>query len=518
MKRCPTCLQIYKDETLNFCRLDGATLMIIPPSSESLTRLITPTAHGSDAVLERDSPAEASPDNAIQTSRSLPTGAERRPETKYAKSGGVNIAYQTIGEGALDLVYVMGWVSNLDHFWEDPSYSRFLNRLASFSRLILFDKRGTGLSDRVHESELPTLEQRMDDVRAVMDAVGSNRAALLGVSEGGPMCALFAATYPERTSALIMYGTYAKRIWSPDYPWAPTPEERQKWYDLLEQGWGGIVDLQTMAPSVATDEHFKEWWAAYLRRSASPGAALAFARMNTQIDIRHVLPAIRVPTLIIHRAGDLDARVEGGRYMAEQIPGAKYVELPGDDHLPWVGDQDKILDAVEEFLSGILHPPELDRVLATVLFTYIVGPGSQAAELGADQWREVLGRHHALVRKELERFRGREIEATENKCLAIFDGPARAIRAACAVRDAARWLGVEVKAGLHTGEFEMIGDSISGVALVIGAQVADQAATGEILVSSTVKDLVSGSGIEFSDRGVHVLEGSPGEWKLFAVE
>ena len=518
MKRCPTCQHIFTDGTLNFCRHDGATLTIIPPSSENLTMLINPTARDSDAVRTRVFPAEASPSNAIQTSSSLSTEAGRRPETKYAKSGGVNIAYQVIGEGPLDLVYVMGWVSNLDHFWEDPSYARFLNRLTSFSRLILFDKRGTGLSDRVHESELPTLEQRMDDVRAVMDAVGSDRAALFGVSEGGPMCALFAAAYPDRTSALIMYGTYAKRIWSPDYPWAPTPEERQKWYDLLEQGWGGIVDLHTMAPSVATDEHFKEWWAAYLRRSASPGTALALAKMNTQIDIRHVLPAIRVPTLIIHRAGDLDANVGGGRYMAGQVPGAKYVELPGDDHLPWVGDQDAILGAAEEFLSDILHPPELDRVLATVLFIRTVGPTSRAAELRADQWRNLLERHHSLVRRELERFRGREIEATENECLAIFDGPARAIRAACAVRDSARRLGIKVKGGLHTGECEMIGDKISGVALEIGAQVAARAGTGEILVSSTVKDLVSGSGIEFSDRGTHGLEGSLGEWKLFVVE
>ena len=518
MKRCPTCRHIYTDETLNFCRHDGVTLTSIPPSSENVTKLINPTSPDSDAVRRRVYPAGASPGDAIQTSPSLPADAGRRPETKYARSGGVNIAYQVIGEGALDLVYVMGWVSHLDHFWEDPSYARFLNRLASFSRLILFDKRGTGLSDRVHETELPTLEQRMDDVRAVMDAVGSDRAALFGVSEGGPMCALFAATYPERTSALIMYGTYAKRIWSPDYPWAPTPEERQKWYDLLEQGWGGIVDLHTMAPSVAADEHFKEWWAAYLRRSASPGAALALAKMNTQIDIRHVLPAIRVPTLIIHRAGDLDAGVEGSRYMAGQISGAKYVELSGDDHLPWVGDQDAILSAAEEFLSGILHPPELDRVLATVLFIRTVGPSGREAELRADEWRDLLGRHHALIRRELERFRGREIEATENECLAIFDGPARAIRAAYAVRDGARWLGVEVKAGLHTGECEMIGGKISGVALLIGAQVAAESGAGEILVSSTVKDLVAGSGIEFSDRGVHALEGSLGEWKLFAAE
>ncbi|HEY3040185.1 MAG TPA: alpha/beta fold hydrolase, partial [Pyrinomonadaceae bacterium] len=293
--------------------------------------------------------------------------AYARPETHYAKSGDVNIAYQVVGNGPVDLVYVMGWVTNLDYFWEEPSYARFLNRLASFSRLILFDKRGTGLSDRVHESELPTLEQRMDDVRAVMDAVGSERAALLGVSEGGPMAALFAATYPERTSALVMYGSYAKRVWDPAYPWAPTPEERQKFLDLIQQDWGGVVDAAIMAPTRARDERFKEWWATHLRRSASPGAALALAKMNTQIDITNILPTIRVPTLIVHRTGDLDANVGGARYMARQIPGAKYVELPGDDHLPFVGNQEAILDEIEKLLDGIRHVPVFDRVLATVL-------------------------------------------------------------------------------------------------------------------------------------------------------
>src|SRR5437899_1995187 len=303
--------------------------------------------------------------------------ATKRPETKYARSGDVNIAYQVIGSGPLDLVYVMGWVTNLDYFWEEPSYARFLARLASFSRLILFDKRGTGLSDRVHETELPTLEQRMDDVRAVMDAVDSRRAVLFGVSEGGPMSALFAATYPERTAGLVMYGSYAKRIWSPDYPWAPTPVQRQEFFDLIQQGWGGVVDVHVMAPSRANDENFKEWWATYLRRSASPGAALAFARMNTQIDIRSVLPTISVPTLVLHRTGDLDANVEGGRYLAERIPGAKYIQFSSDDHLPWVGDQDSILDEIENFLGDIQHPPELDRVLSTIMVLHMAGLTSQ---------------------------------------------------------------------------------------------------------------------------------------------
>jgi len=441
-----------------------------------------------------------------------------RPETRYARSGDVNIAYQVVGSGELDLVYVMGWVSNLDYFWEEPSCARFLSRLASFSRLILFDKRGTGLSDRVPESQLPTIEQRMDDVRAVMDTVGLERAALFGVSEGGPMCALFAATYPERTSALVMYGTYAKRIWDPDYPWAPTPQERQKFYDAIQQGWGGIVDLATLAPSVAHDERFKQWWASYLRLSASPGAALALARMNTEIDIRHVLPAIRVPTLVLHRTGDLDIDVRGSRYMAERIPGAKYVELPGADHLPWIGDHDAILDEAEEFLTGVRRGPEPDRVLATVLFTDIVGSTERAAELGDRRWRDLLDGYYALVRRELGRFRGREIDTAGDGFFAAFDGPARAIRCACAVRDAVRPLGIGIRAGLHTGEVEVMGDKVGGIAVHIGARVAAHAGADEVLVSNTVRDLVAGSGIRFEDRGTHVLKGVPGEWRLFAVE
>ena len=440
-----------------------------------------------------------------------------QPETRYARSGGVNIAYQVVGNGPLDLVYVMGWVSNLDYFWEEPSYARFLTRLASFSRLILFDKRGTGLSDRVHESELPTLEQRMDDVRAVMDAVGTPRAALFGVSEGGPMCATFAATFPERTSALVMYGSYAKRIWAPDYPWAPTPQVRQKFFDAIQEGWGGVVDLATLAPTATADARFREWWAAYLRRSASPGAALALAKMNTEIDIRHVLPAIRVPTLIIHRTGDLDIDAGGSRYMAERIPGARYVELPGNDHLPWVGDQDAIVDETEEFLTGVRRGPEPDRVLATVMFADVVGSTERAAAMGDRRWRDLLEGYHALVRRELSRYRGREIDTAGDGMFAMFDGPARAVRCASSIRDAVRPLGLEVRVGLHTGEVEMMGDNAGGIAVHIGARVAAHAGAGEVLVSSTVKDLVAGSGLRFEDRGTQVLKGVPGEWRLFAV-
>jgi pimeloyl-ACP methyl ester carboxylesterase len=456
------------------------------------------------------------------TATGMSTGLQydpgRPPETMYARSGDVNIAYQVIGDAPLDLVFVMGWVSHLEYFWREPSFARFLLRLASFARLILFDKRGTGLSDRVPINELPTLEQRMDDVRAVMDAVGSERAALCGVSEGGPMCSLFAATYPEKTLALVMIGTYAKRIRDDDYPWAPTPEHRQQFFDLMRREWGGPVGLEERAPSVADDPDFRQWWATYLRMGASPGAALALTQMNAEIDVRQVLPSIRVPTLVIHRTDDQCLKVEEGRYVAERIPGAKYVELPGRDHLPFVGDQDTLLDEVEEFLTGVRHTLEPDRVLATVLFTKIVGSKENAERLGSAAWDSLLDRLRAHVQKEIEWFRGRDIDMVGDRPLAIFDGPARAIRCAIAISEYAFRLGVQIKTGLHTGECDMIDGKVGGIAAEIGAQVARKAAINEVLVSSTVKDLVAGSGIQFDDRGVNHLPGVPGEWRLFAVE
>jgi pimeloyl-ACP methyl ester carboxylesterase len=439
------------------------------------------------------------------------------PVTHYAKSGNASIAYQVIGEGPFDLVYVSGWISNIELMWEEPSHARFLNRLASFSRLLLIDKRGTGLSDRVAESELPTLEQRMDDVRAVMDAVGSARAALLGHSEGGNMAMLFAATYPQRTMALITFGVFAKRIWSADYPWAPTPEQRQRWYDQIKQGWGGVVDLSDLAPSVADDEGFLRWWATYLRRSASPSAALTLGKMNTQIDVRDILPAIRVPTLILHRTGDRDAKIEEGRYIAARIPGAKLVELPGVDHLPWVGDQDSVLDEIQEFLTGIRQGPAPDRVLVTVLFTDVVGATARAAQLGDRRWRDLLSSHYATVRHELHRYRGNEVQTIGDAFLATFDGPARAIRCACAIRNQTHDDGLSIRAGLHTGECELIGAGIGGIGVHIGARIAALARSDEVLVSSTVKDLVVGSGIEFEERGQHGLKGVPDSWRLFSV-
>ncbi|MDQ3683970.1 MAG: adenylate/guanylate cyclase domain-containing protein, partial [Acidobacteriota bacterium] len=409
-------------------------------------------------------------------------------------------------------------VSHLEYFWSEPSFARFLRRLASFSRLILFDKRGTGLSDRVPVNELPTLEQRMDDVRAVLDAVGSERAAICSISEGGPMSALFAATYPEKTAALVMIGTYAKRIRDDDYPWAPTADAREHFFDEIRQHWGGPVGLEERAPSVAADAGFREWWATYLRMGASPGAAVALTKMNAEIDVRHVLPTIRVPTLVLHRTGDLCLKVEEGRYVAERIPGAKFVELPGVDHLPFVGNQDEILDEVEEFLTGVRHTVEPETMLATVLFMHVVDSPQRAAEMGVDRWRDLLQRLHTHIRKEIEWFKGREVDMTGQGPLAIFDGPARAVRCACAISQYVSRLGIEIRAGLHTGECDILeGGKVGGLAVEVGSQIREHAAAGEVLASITVKDLVAGSGIHFEDHGLHTLDGIAGEWLLFKV-
>jgi pimeloyl-ACP methyl ester carboxylesterase len=438
-------------------------------------------------------------------------------KTQYARSGDLHIAYQVVGEGPLDLVYVPGWVSHVELAWEEPTLATFLRRLASFSRLIMFDKRGTGLSDRVPNEKLPTLEERIDDLRAVMDAVGSEQAAVFGFSEGGNLSAFFAATYPERAKALVLFGTFAKRVWSPDYPWAPKPEEREREYERLEREWGELMDVEEYAPSKASDEVFLRRLATYFRRSASPGAAIALLRMNAQLDIRHILPIIRVPTLVIHRSGDRDANLEEGRWIAEQIPNARFVEMPGEDHLPWVGDQDAVVDEIEEFLTGARSVPESNRVLATVLFTDIVGSTDHAARLGDRAWRELLGLHHSLVRKELARFRGREIKTVGDAFIATFDGPARAVRCACGIRARVADIGIQIRVGLHTGEIEIVDRDIGGIGVNIAARVIAAAQSGEVLVSSTVKDLSAGSGIVFVDRGAHTLKGVPDEWRLFAV-
>jgi pimeloyl-ACP methyl ester carboxylesterase len=442
------------------------------------------------------------------------------PETRYARSGDLNIAYQVAGDGPLDLVYVPGWVSNIELMWERPEMADFLGRLASFSRLILFDKRGTGLSDRVSNDRLPTLEERMDDVRAVLEAVGSERAALFGHSEGGNMCVLFAATYPERTTALITLGSFAKRgDPDDDYPWAPAVGEREETIADVERHWGHLrpADVEYYAPSRVGDEQFVRGLEQYFRRGASPGAAAALLRMNSQIDMRAVLPAVHVPALVLHRSGDHDVSIEEGRYIASRIPGAKLVELPGDDHVISAGNTDEIADEIEEFLTGTRPAPDLDRVLATVVFTDIVGSTERAAELGDRRWRELLRMHDAAVRRELERFRGREVDTAGDGFLATFDGPARAVRWALAAGAAVQTLGVRIRAGIHTGECELDGPKVRGIAVHTGARITSLAGPDEVLVSQTVKDLVSGSGLAFEDRGVHELKGVPGEWRVYAA-
>lgn len=438
-------------------------------------------------------------------------------KTCYAKSGRYSIAYRVVGNGPFDLLWIPGFVSNVELAWEEPLLARFLSRLASFSRLIVFDKRGTGLSDRVPIDELPTLEERLDDLVSVLDAVGSERAAMFSHSEGGNLALLFAATYPQRTIALVTAGLFAKRIWSPNYPWAPKPDERAAEIEAIERDWGVDAGVAKLAPSAARDEAFGRRLATYFRQSASPGAAAALLRMNTQIDVRDVLPTVRVRTLMLHRTGDLDARVEEGRWIAERIPGARFVELPGQDHLPWVGDQDGLLDQVEEFLTGSPPVQAVDRVLATVLFIDIVGSTQRAVELGDQRWRVLLEEFFEVVRRELARHRGREVHTTGDGLLAVFDGPARTVRCAFAIRDAVRAIGLEVKSGAHTGEVEISGDGIEGIAVHIGARVAALTGAGEVWVSSTVRDLVAGSGLVFEDRGSHRLKGVPDEWRLFSA-
>jgi class 3 adenylate cyclase len=432
-------------------------------------------------------------------------------ETRYAKSDGVNIAYQVTGEGPLDIVLVPGFISHLELDWEEPRSAHFLERLSSFARLIRFDKRGTGLSDR--PGGLPDLETRMDDVRAVMDAVSSERAALFGYSEGGPMSVLFAATYPERTAALVLYGSYAKRR-DPDddYPWAPTREDREASAAAVERTWGEVGDLGTLAPDA--DEALERWWARRARAAASPGAARDLILMNSLIDVRGVLPLVQAPALVLHRTGDTDSSWEEGRYVAEHIPGARFIPLDGHDHLPLI-DPDQILDEVQEFLTGVRRGPLSDRVLATVLFTDVVGSTERAAELGDRAWRDLLRRHDALVQQEVARHGGVVVDTTGDGVFARFDGPARAVRAARAIGASVAGLGLEIRAGVHTGEVELVGDDVTGIAVHVGARIAALAGPGEVLASGTVKDLVAGSGLEFAERAETELKGVPGTWRVY---
>jgi len=434
----------------------------------------------------------------------------------YAQSGDVSIAYQVVGEGPIDLVFVAGAITNLEVLWEDPDYRRFCERLGTFSRLLLFDKRGMGLSDRVR---VGTLEERMDDVRAVMDAAGSESAALMGVSEGGPLSMLFAAAHPERTRALVLCGAEVKEERTDDWPWGElTRAEFDQALDLdrVVARWGKGLAADDIFPNRRGDEAFRRWFGRLQVQSATPKDAVAFMRMAFEIDVRHVVPSVRVPTVIIHRTEDPVCHVENGRWLARHIDSARYVELPGNDHVPWI-DREEILADTQEFLTGVREPAEPDRVLTTVLFTDIVGSTEQARALGDRGWRDLLERHHSLVRAELARFRGREIDTAGDGFFATFDGPARGIRCARSIVDAVRGIGLEVRAGLHTGEVELDGGSVRGIAVHTGARVAALARPGEVLLSGTVKDLIAGSGIELTDRGSHELKGIPGEWRLFAL-
>ncbi len=436
-------------------------------------------------------------------------------EVRFARSGDIDIAYRVVGEGPVDLVYVEGAYTHLEIAWELPQYRRWCERLAEFTRLIVFDKRGMGMSDRVPGAT--TLEERMDDIRAVMDAVGSERAAVMGESEGGPLAMLFAAAHPERTVGLVLQGAEVRERKDDDWPWGESTDmEAEEYYARLPERWGKGLAFQHLVPSVGDVEWGRAWMGRLAVNAATPAAWEAFARMAHDIDVRHVAPAINVPTLIVHAVDDQVCHVENARFLARTIQGAKYVELPGGDHVPWF-DPERTLAEIREFLTGRREAAAHDRVLATVLFTDVVGSTARAAELGDRRWSDLLEQHHASVRRELARFDGQEVDTAGDGFFATFDGPARAIRCAEAIVDAVRPLGLEVRAGLHTGEVELADGKVAGIAVNIGARVAAQAEGGEVLVSGTVTDLVAGSGLEFEDRGARALKGIPGEWRLFAV-
>lgn len=440
------------------------------------------------------------------------------PRTQYAKSGDVNIAYQVVGDGQPDLVYVPGWVTNVEVMWEDPGLARFVRRLASFSRLITFDKRGVGLSDPVPLGELPDLDTRVDDLRAVMLAAGCENAVLFGHSEGGSTAIALSARHPELVSRLILFGAYAKRLRSDEYPWAPTAEERMAESEGYRQEW---ADPQMIAdhyaPSRAHDADFVDWLGRWLRLAASPAAAAALNDASTQIDVTGLLPNVQVPTLLLYRVEDQDVKIEEGRYIAKKVPHAKLVELHGADHFFYAGDTEPILEEIEEFVTGHRTSATPERVLKTVLFTDIVKSTEIAASLGDEKWRELIGRHHELTREELRRWRGREVVTTGDGFLATFDDPANAIRCASAIVDSVRKLGVEVRCGIHTGVVEVLGEDVTGLAVNIGARISAIAGPSEIYVSRTVRDLLAGTGFQFEPRGTHALKGLPEDWEVFAA-
>jgi len=438
-------------------------------------------------------------------------------EIRYAKSGSTYVAYEVLGDARTgrDLVLVPGFVSHVEAAHELPALEHALRRLSSFARTAIFDKRGTGLSDR--GGPLPTLEERMDDIRAVMDAAGIERASLFGISEGGPLTLLFAATYPERVESIAVFGTWARLVRADGYPYGVDPDELRSFTEFVEANWGTGRGLGAWAPDSAADDELRRFWARYQRLSATPADARAMLEAAAEIDVRDVLPSVSAPVLVLHR----DERIfpiEGARYLAERLPNARFVELAGHDHLFFAGDVDEPLDHIQELVTGTRPEPAVDRVLATVLFTDIVRSTERLAELGDAEWVRVLDAHDALVRRELARFRGREVKHTGDGFVASFDGPIRALRCAQAIVAAAPALGIEVRAGLHTGECELRGDDLGGVAVHLAARVAERSAAGEVLVSRTVTDLVAGSGIGFADRGEHDLKGIPGSWRLYAVQ
>lgn len=438
------------------------------------------------------------------------------PETRYAKSGDVHLAFQVFGEGEHDLVHVAGFLSHVELLWESPVFARYFEGLGSFCRVILFDKRGMGLSDPV--SDVPTLEQRMDDLAAVMDAAGSERAVLHGVSEGAPLCLLFAATHPERVEALVLVGAMARSTESDGYPWAaPADALNEASAAFIAPWWGKGATIDIFAPSLADDPQAREFQARLERSAASPGMVAALFQMFLEIDVRDVLSSVNTPTLLLHRRGDRAVNVRHSRWLVEHLPNARLIELPGADHVVVAGDTVEVLSEIEEFVTGARSEREPDRVLATVLFSDVVESTAHAVEVGDQRWRDLLDAHDRIVGEQLDRHRGRFVKSTGDGVLATFDGPARAIRCACQIRDAVRDLGLEIRAGLHTGEIELRDNDVGGIAVHIGARVCAEAAASEVLVSRTIVDLVVGSGTEFADRGVHTLKGVPGEWQLYSV-
>ncbi len=438
-----------------------------------------------------------------------------RPETRYARCGDLDIAYQVVGDGPLDLLYAPGWLSHVEYGWESPEYARFLRRLARFSRLIIFDKRGTGLSDR--DTGFPTLEQRAEDIRAVLDAAGSRQAALLGVSEGGNMASVFAATWPERVSALVLYGCFARNAWAPDYPWGQTRERLEQSTAVLLENWGRPFNLEDAAPSVAGDVRIQEWFAAYLRFSASPRAAALIKRLNFEIDIRGVLPAIQAPTLVLQRTGDRWTLLEEARHLAGLLRHAEFRELPGEDHLPWYGDQDQLAGEIEEFLTGSRTTATAGRALMTVLMTDIVGSTASLSAMGDDRWRAVLEDLDAAVSRRVAAFDGRKVKHTGDGYLLAFTGPTLAVECAQALVRDARARGLDLRTGVHTGECERRGDDLSGLAVHLATRIMAEAPPGAILASRTVKDLAVGSGLRFAHAGRREFKGIPDTWDLYAL-